>query len=80
MDHMLRSVNCSVQKSVDINGSDLPLSGTYKHFFFIHTKLENYIYEYFFSFRSVNFEILLQFRIRGTTVNASTIIHYFINN
>ncbi|XP_076648689.1 uncharacterized protein LOC143356681 isoform X2 [Halictus rubicundus] len=27
VDNMLRSINCSVQKSVDVNGSDLPLSG-----------------------------------------------------
>ncbi|XP_015440459.1 PREDICTED: uncharacterized protein LOC107195184 isoform X2 [Dufourea novaeangliae] len=27
MDNILRSINCSVQKSIDVNGSDLPLSG-----------------------------------------------------
>ncbi|CAK9798887.1 Putative bifunctional UDP-N-acetylglucosamine transferase and deubiquitinase ALG13 [Anthophora quadrimaculata] len=40
MDHMLRSVNCSVQKSIDINGSDLPLSDPFTLRFFYNLGLE----------------------------------------
>ncbi|KOC62469.1 UDP-N-acetylglucosamine transferase subunit ALG13 like protein [Habropoda laboriosa] len=40
MDHMLRSINCSVQKSIDINGSDLPLSDPFTLRFFYNLGLE----------------------------------------
>ncbi|XP_076393478.1 uncharacterized protein LOC100877500 isoform X2 [Megachile rotundata] len=40
MDNMLRSINCSVQKSVDINGSDLPLSDPFTLRFFYNLGLE----------------------------------------
>ncbi|XP_076244086.1 uncharacterized protein LOC143185190 [Calliopsis andreniformis] len=40
MDQALRSVNCSVQKSVDINGSDLPLSDPFTLRFFYNLGLE----------------------------------------
>ncbi|XP_076669782.1 uncharacterized protein LOC143369568 isoform X3 [Andrena cerasifolii] len=40
MDNMLRSINCSVQKSVDVNGSDLPLSDPFTLRFFYNLGLE----------------------------------------
>ncbi|XP_012339515.1 myb-like protein F [Apis florea] len=40
MDHMLRSINCSVEKSIDINGSDLPLSDPFTLRFFYNLGLE----------------------------------------
>lgn len=43
IDHMLRSINCSVQKSIDVNGSDLPLSGNCANYFYIHNLIMNFI-------------------------------------
>nr|XP_031850193.1 GATA zinc finger domain-containing protein 14-like isoform X2 [Nomia melanderi] len=40
VDNMLRSINCSVQKSVDVNGSDLPLSDPFTLRFFYNLGLE----------------------------------------
>ncbi|XP_012169359.1 uncharacterized protein LOC100649818 [Bombus terrestris] len=40
IDHMLRSINCSVQKSIDVNGSDLPLSDPFTLRFFYNLGLE----------------------------------------
>lgn len=66
IDHMLRSINCSVQKSIDVNGSDLPLSGNCANYFYIHNLVMNFINNLFLhSCRSIHIEIFLQFRIRG---------------
>ncbi|XP_078046931.1 uncharacterized protein LOC144475183 isoform X2 [Augochlora pura] len=40
VDNILRSINCSVQKSVDVNGSDLPLSDPFTLRFFYNLGLE----------------------------------------
>ncbi|XP_076756724.1 uncharacterized protein LOC143426890 [Xylocopa sonorina] len=40
MNHVLRSINCSVQKSIDMNGSDLPLSDPFTLRFFYNLGLE----------------------------------------
>lgn len=66
IDHMLRSINCSVQKSIDVNGSDLPLSGNCANYFYIHNLIMNFINNLLLhSCRSIHIEIFLQFRIRG---------------
>ena len=39
----MRSINCSVQKSIDVNGSDLPLSGNNANCFCIYNLIIKFI-------------------------------------
>lgn len=39
----MRSINCSVQKSIDVNGSDLPLSGNNVNYFCTYNLIMKFI-------------------------------------